>query len=82
MLANGMGFTADMKHRKMSQRESDMSLLQRRVTYWAEPRGNVRKTQVWEMAKRVVGHCRMAEIEDAIENVLEAIRQQEEPDEE
>lgn len=82
MLANGMGFTADMKYRKMSQRESDMSLLQRRVTYWAEPRGNVRKTQVWEMAKRVVGHCRMAEIEDAIENVLEAIRQQEEPDEE
>ena len=82
MLANGMGFTADMKHRKMSQRESDMSLLQRRVTYWSEPRGNVRKTQVWEMAKKVVGHCRMAEIEDAIENVLEAIRQQEEPDEE
>lgn len=82
MLANGMGFTADMKYRKMSQRESDMSLLQRRVTYWSEPRGNVRKTQVWEMAKKVVGHCRMAEIEDAIENVLEAIRQQEEPDEE
>lgn len=82
MLANGMGFTADMGSRKMSQRESDMSLLQRRVTYWSEPRGNVRKTQVWEMAKKVVGHCRMAEIEDAIENVLEAIRQQEEPDEE
>lgn len=82
MLANGMGFTADMGSRKMSQRESDMSLLQRRVTYWSEPRGNVRKTQVWEMAKKVVGHCRMAEIEDAIENVLEAIRQQEDPDEE
>lgn len=82
MLANGMGFTSDMGHRKTSVRESDMSLLQRRVTYWSEPRGNVRKTQVWEMAKKVVGHCRMAEIEDAIENVLEAIRQQEDPDEE
>lgn len=77
MLANGMGFTADMGRRKMSQRESDMSLLQRRVTYWSEPRGNVRKSQVWEMAKKVVGHCRMAEVEDAVENVLEAIRQQE-----
>lgn len=77
MLANGMGFTADMGRRKMSQRESDMTLLQRRVTYWAEPRGNVRKSQVWEMAKKVVGHCRMAEVEDAVENVLEAIRQQE-----
>lgn len=77
MLANGMGFTADMSHRKATKREQDMTLLQRRVTYWAEPRGNVRKSQVWEMAKKVVGHCRMAEVEDAVENVLEAIRQQE-----
>lgn len=82
MLANGMGFTADMGRRKMSQRESDMSLLQRRVTYWSEPRGNVRKSQVWEMAKKVVGHCRMAEVEDAVENVLEAIRQMEDPEDE
>lgn len=77
MLANGMGFTADMSHRKATKREQDMTLLQRRITYWAEPRGYVRKSQVWEMAKKVVGHCRMAEVEDAVENVLEAIRQQE-----
>ena len=81
MLANSMGFTADMMH-LASSRYSALSQLQRRVTYWSEPRGNVRKTQVWEMAKKVVGHCRMAEVEDAIENVHEAIRQMEDPDEE
>lgn len=79
MLANGMGFTADKAHLE-SARYSGMTDLQRRVTYWSEPRGNVRKVQVWMMATKVVGHCRMAEIADAIENVLESIRQQEDPD--
>lgn len=79
MLANGMGFTADMSYLDTSL-FAGLSDLQRRITYWTKARGNVRKSQVWSMAQKVVGHCRMAEVDDAIENVLEAIRQQEDCD--
>lgn len=79
MLANGMGFTADMSYLDTSL-FAGLSDLQRRITYWTKARGNVRKSQVWSMAQKVVGHCRMAEVDDAIENVLEAVRQQEDCD--
>jgi hypothetical protein len=78
MLANAMGFTSGTSAH--SKKPLNLSSLQHRITYWGEPRGNVRKTQVWEMAKKVVAHCRMAEVEDAVENVFEAIRQQEDPE--
>jgi hypothetical protein len=58
-----------------------LSELQKTVITYENAR-NLRMKQVWEMAKKVVGHCRMAEVGDAVENMLEAIRQQEEPDEE
>lgn len=76
MIASSMGFAASAP----KDVDAKLSELQRRISIWAAPRGNVRKNQTWELAKKVVGHCRQAEVDDAIENVLEAIRQQEDPE--
>lgn len=69
MLAGAMGFTCT------PVADTVRSDVCRRVSFWAHSTRNLRKSQTWEMAKKVVGHCRQAEVEDAVENVLEAIRQ-------
>lgn len=75
-LAGAMGYAASIP----AQTKPNMSALQRRITAWSTTRGHARKDQVWNMAKSVVNICRQAEVDDAIENVLEAIRQQEDPE--
>lgn len=58
-----------------------MSDLERRLSIWAAPTSNLRKNQTWTLAKQVVAHCRKAEVEDAIDGVLEAIASKNDEDE-
>lgn len=50
-----------------------------KLAWWTTGR-NMRKQQAWAMAKRVVDICRQSEVEDAIENCLEDLRQAAEAD--
>lgn len=79
MLSTFGGFAASTTARKANY--NAMSELQRRLTVWDSPSSNLRKNQTWTLAKQVVAHCRKAEVQDAIDGVLEAIASKDDEDE-